>query len=125
MAALISDIVAATRPNGTSLDTQISTTAQTRYGVAALDTGANPWEGYFDNASDAATVNAARMTLLGTERFGYTAVASGMYLSLDASQQTVTISLTDALHGVSNKLMLLASVNVNLDDETSTFALFG
>lgn len=124
MSATISDIVLATRPNGVTLDTQTSPAILARYGASARDNSTSPSKGYFDNVADADVVNAQRFALLGTERLAFQCVAGTAYLILDASQQTTTVTLIDALHGV-NRLMLVAAINVNLDDGTTTFQLFG
>ena len=124
MAALVSDIVFATRPNGVTLDTQSSATIHTRYGASARDNVTSPSKGYFDNASDAAVVNAERFALVGTERLAFQCVANQLYTNLDASQQTTTVTVVDALHGI-NRKMLVAAINLNLDDSTTTFQCYG
>lgn len=124
MAALVSDIVFTTRPNGVTLDTQSSATVKTRYGASARDNSTSPSKGYFDSVTDAAVVNAERFALIGTERLAFQCIANQLYTTLDASQQTTTVTIVDALHGI-NRKMLVAALNINLDDGTTTFQCYG
>ncbi len=116
MPATAADIARATRAAIT--DIQSSGTVLARQ-PGARDGLASPRPGYFDTAADAATVNAAAFTLIGTERRRF-AVRVGEALELDASLATPAVTLVDAALAVNGNFLV---ARIEIDDEAGTTGL--
>lgn len=94
MPASTADLVAGQRDF--ALDEQSNTTTRAVY-RGARDTGAAPRAGYFDNAADAATVNAASFAFWGAPRRRLSVTMDGLVSALGgAPAVTPVVALTDA-----------------------------
>jgi hypothetical protein len=120
MPATAADIARATRAAIT--DIQSSAAVLTRQ-PGARDGLASPRPGYFDNAADAATVNAATFTLIGIERRRF-AVRVGEALELDVSLMTPTVTLVDA-DLAANGAFLVARIEIDDELGQTAMELFG
>ena len=108
MVALTGDIGAAIR--AAVIVEQSDSAIKARW-PGARDTLASPAEGFFDSASDAATVLAARFALIGAFRQRYGIDVDDLII-VDPEQQ-----VDDAL--------LLARIEVDLETETTSMEEFG
>lgn len=118
--ALSADIVAASRE--AVLATWQSSTIKTRY-PGARDEGSPPGEGFFDDPTDAQACVDARGALLGTERRRFTVPVEDL-LWIDPTSGLPTYTLVDSDQGV-NAACLVARLELNLEDESTSLELFG
>lgn len=120
MPATPADIAAALRESVTALWSDGSIAA--RY-PSARDGSASPATGYFDSVADAQTVINARGALIGTERRRFTAtVVDEVWPDLSAGPPQ--IQLVDAEQSA-NVACIVTRLELNLDDGTTTYELFG
>jgi hypothetical protein len=120
MPALSSDIVAASRD--ATLATWQSATIKARY-AGARDEGSPPGEGFFDDPADAQACADARGALLGTERRRF-AVPVEDLLWIDPTTGLPSYTLVDDDQQV-NAACLVARLELNLEDESTSLELFG
>lgn len=90
---------------------------------SSRDGSTTPAVGYFDSVADAQTVINARGALIGTERRRFTATAMDEVWP-DLSAGTPQAQLVDAEQSA-NLACLTARLELNLDDGTTTYELFG
>jgi hypothetical protein len=120
MPALPADIGAATRP--ARIETWSNAAIKSRYPNARDGEGA-PAEGMFDLAADAAAALAQRAALIGVERRRLTAVA-GEIVWPDPLSGVPSVAATDPEQNVAGTF-LAAKIELSLEDETTTYELFG
>lgn len=120
MPALTADISAAIRR--ARIETFESATIKARYPSARDDSG-SPAEGFFDSAANALTAAQARGALLGVERRRF-AVRAADIVNLTPNLGVPTVTLKDAEQGVDGAF-LVARIELSLEDETTTFEVFG
>lgn len=89
----------------------------------ARDGRAEPARGYFDSASDAATVLAARMSIIGTVRRRFAVPVADM-LFPDLSGGVPVWTLVDAENDVNGK-SLVARLELDAEEETTALEQFG
>jgi hypothetical protein len=120
MAALPGDIGAALRDSSPAIWSDA--TIAIRY-PSARDGSITPAVGYFDNAADAQAMADARGALIGTERRRFSVKAEDLaWPTVEAGVPQV--QLIDAEQVVS-AVHLVARIELDLENETSTFELFG
>jgi hypothetical protein len=124
MPATAADVARATRP--AVVDIQQSTTVLTRQ-PGARDGSLNPRPGFFDAVANAATVNAATFTLLGTERRRFAVRVQDVIEptgGFDASQTTPTVTLIDP-NLAANGAFLVSRMEIDDEAGATTLELFG
>ena len=114
------DVARATR--AAAIDVQSSSSVLSRQAGARANLE-TPRPGFFDSASDAATVNAAAFSLIGTERRRF-AVLLQSVLDLDPSQATPAVTLIDTTLAA-NGAFLVARIEIDDAAETTGLELFG
>lgn len=120
MPATAGDVARATRAN--VVDVQSSGTVLTRQ-PGARDGTLSPRPGFFDTIANAATVNTAAFTLIGTERRRFAVRVQDIIEptgAFDASQVTPTVTLIDP-DLAANGAFLVSRMEI--DDEAGTTAL--
>lgn len=120
MPALKDDINAATRDGAVS--TWSDSAIVSRY-VRARDASGNPADGYFDSASDAATIIAARGALIGVERRRFIVRVEGL-ISFDPAAALPTVTLIDT-EQAANGAFLVTRLELDLENEMTVLELFG
>jgi hypothetical protein len=123
MPALAADIEAATRPNGVTLDTQQDSAVLTAY-PNARDGAGSPAAGFFDSLTDAATVNAERLTLLKVARRRFATEADRDLDALRGGNLTPVVTAIDA-EVSANGAFLVARVAFDLDDDRTKVEIYG
>lgn len=120
MPATVGDIAAGTRH--ARVETWSDAAIKTRY-PSARDGAAEPAEGFFDSAANAATAVAARGTLFGVERRRFVAEVQDL-LWPDPAAAIPIVQLVDAEQAINGKT-LPARIEVNLNDEATRYEVFG
>lgn len=120
MVALTGDIGAAIR--AAVIVEQSDSAIKARW-PGARDTLASPAEGFFDSASDAATVLSARFALIGAFRQRYGIDVDDLII-VDPATGLPTHRLIDTEQQVDDAL-LLARIEVDLETETTSMEEFG
>lgn len=128
MPATVEDIAAGTRAVVTA--TFENGAIAVRY-PSARDGSLEPAEGYFDSVDDAEAVIAARGALIGVERRRFTVSADGLQWEvLDAIHNPApgkdfpTVRLIDPEQAI-DAPCLVARIELDLENETTTYELFG
>ena len=119
MPALVTDIAAGIR--AAQIETVSDAAIQARY-PSARDGSEDPAEGLFDAAADAVTALNARKALLGVERRRFRAVA-GELVWLDPAAGLPSVALIDPEQALA-ATGLISRIELDLDDETTTFEVF-
>lgn len=120
MPATVGDIAAATR--AAQIETWSDAAVKTRY-PNARDGQAVPAEGFFDVSADGNTAITARAAIFGTERRRFTAAAFDL-LWHDLTAGIPLVKLTDVEQAVDAN-MIPARISVSLEDETTSYEVFG
>lgn len=120
MPAQSTDILAASRD--VVVANWASATIAARY-PGARDGSAAPDEGYFDSVGDAQTVIDARATLIGVERRRF-AVTVQEVVWPDLSAGIPQARLVDTEQAVDGTF-LVSRIEIDLENEATTYELFG
>lgn len=120
MTALPADIIRATRAARIVVATDSG--VQASY-PAARDGKTNPEPGYFESASDATTVLAQKVTLIGTRRRRFRVELQGEYW-IDPLDGVPSFQLVDAEQGIDLPVML-CRMELDMENETTVLEVIG
>ena len=104
------------------------TAIQTRYGVAARDTLAEPVETFFDSMADVATICDERFALLSGDRYKFQLTLAGvldMSGSLDYASTAPTVTVVDSEKGASMAAMIVGIGPIDYEANKTTLTCWG
>lgn len=123
MPALPSDIEAATRPGGVTLDTQQDPAVLAAY-PNAVDASVSPAGGYCDSLADTALLNAQRFALLKVARRRFRLEADRDLPALWAGHKTPTVQAIDS-EVRANGPFLVSDIAFDQDSERTEIEIYG